>query len=174
MKDASILEKATLLKDAVFGANDGIVTTFAVVAGSQGAKIAPEIVVILGLANLFADGISMASGNYLGMQSEVDYQKQRNQKSIHAGHGPARHAATTFISFVLAGFLPLIPFFINIANKFYLSAIFVGLSLFLVGSLRSIYTKKRWILGGLEMLLIGGLAAFIAYFVGYGVDRYLI
>jgi len=174
MADLSVLEKATLLKDAVFGANDGIITTFAVVAGSQGARLSPEIVIILGLANLFADGVSMATGNYLGVQSEVAYQKENKEVSIHADHTPLRHAATTFASFVLAGFLPLIPFLVNIPNRFIYSAILVGLTLFVVGSLRSIYTKKGWVIGGLQMFFVGGIAAAIAYLVGYGVDRYLI
>lgn len=174
MAKLSVLEKATLLRDTVFGANDGIITTFAVVAGSQGAKISSEIVIILGLANLFADGVSMATGNYLGVQSEIAYQEERREKSIHADHTPLRHGVTTFVSFVVAGFLPLLPFLTNLDDKFLYSAILVGLSLFTVGSLRSLYTNKKWVKGGIEMFLVGGAAAVIAYFVGYGVDHFLI
>lgn len=58
------------LKAAVYGANDGIVTTFAVVAGVAGAGLSPAIVLILGFANLIADGISMGIGDYLGEKSE--------------------------------------------------------------------------------------------------------
>lgn len=66
------------LKDAVYAANDGIITTFAVVAGVAGASLDPFIILILGFANIFADGVSMASGNYLGTKSERDlYQKER-------------------------------------------------------------------------------------------------
>lgn len=174
MANLSVLEKATLLRDAVFGANDGIVTTFAVVAGSQGARLSSEIVIILGLANLFADGVSMATGNFLGVQSEIAYQKENKEVSIHADHTPLRHGVTTFLSFVVAGFLPLIPFLVNVPNRFIYSAILVGFTLFAVGSLRSIYTKKRWVIGGLQMFFVGGIAAAIAYLVGYGVDQFLI
>ena len=67
------------LKDAVYAANDGIITTFAVVAGVVGASLDPFIILVLGFANLFADGISMASGNYLGTKSEKDlYSKERS------------------------------------------------------------------------------------------------
>jgi len=59
-----------LLKAAVYGANDGIITTFAVVAGVAGAGLSPSIVLILGFANLIADGISMGIGDYLGERSE--------------------------------------------------------------------------------------------------------
>ena len=58
------------LRDLVYGAVDGIVTTFAVVAGVSGARLSDGIVVVLGLANLLADGASMAGSNYLGTRTE--------------------------------------------------------------------------------------------------------
>lgn len=70
----------TYLADIVFGANDGVITTFAVIAGAQGASLSRGVIIILGLANLIADGISMGAGNYLGSKSEIDYQKRQRQK----------------------------------------------------------------------------------------------
>ncbi|TSC76304.1 MAG: hypothetical protein G01um101431_925 [Parcubacteria group bacterium Gr01-1014_31] len=70
------------LADFIFGANDGLVTTFAVVAGAQGAHLAPFTVLIFGLANLLADGLSMGLGNYLGQRSEVDYQRRQRLGEI--------------------------------------------------------------------------------------------
>lgn len=60
----------TYLREVVYGGNDGIVTTFAVVAGTVGADLPAYIVIILGLANLLADGLSMATGAYLSEKSE--------------------------------------------------------------------------------------------------------
>src|SRR3989338_437652 len=68
--------------DIVYGANDGIITTFAVVAGVAGASLSPLIVLILGGANLFADGFSMAVGNYLGTSSEGEHYFQEKLKII--------------------------------------------------------------------------------------------
>ena len=68
------------LKDAVYGASDGIVTTFAVVAGVAGASLDAIIVLILGFANLIADGFSMAAANYLGSKSQLDYNKSKLRK----------------------------------------------------------------------------------------------
>jgi VIT1/CCC1 family predicted Fe2+/Mn2+ transporter len=65
-----------VIQDIVYGGNDGIVTTFAVVAGTMGAGLPRYIVIILGLANLFADGISMATGAYLSLRSERDQFKR--------------------------------------------------------------------------------------------------
>jgi VIT1/CCC1 family predicted Fe2+/Mn2+ transporter len=58
------------LKDSIYGAIDGAVTTFAVVSSVAGAGLSSGIVIILGLANLLADGFSMASGNFLGTRAE--------------------------------------------------------------------------------------------------------
>jgi vacuolar iron transporter family protein len=60
------------LPEFVYGSIDGIVTTFAVVAGSAGADLGINIILILGMANLFADGISMSIGSYLSKKSEQD------------------------------------------------------------------------------------------------------
>lgn len=66
------------LPEAVYGSIDGIVTTFAVVAGAAGADLGITVVLILGLANLIADGLSMSIGSYLSKRSEQDsYNKHK-------------------------------------------------------------------------------------------------
>jgi len=73
------------LGDAVFGAIDGCVTTFAVVASAMGAELNNSVVLILGFANLVADGFSMAVSNYLGTKSErerVEQARQAEQRHI--------------------------------------------------------------------------------------------
>lgn len=71
--------QGTYLKDIVYGANDGIITTFAVVAGVAGAGLDAKIIIILGVANLIADGFAMATGNYLGTKSEMEFQNQERE-----------------------------------------------------------------------------------------------
>jgi len=61
------------IEDFVYGATDGSVTTFVIVAGVVEASLSPSIVIILGFANLFADGFSMAMGNYLSTRSRLEY-----------------------------------------------------------------------------------------------------
>lgn len=58
------------LKDFVYGAIDGAVTTFAIVSGVAGAGLSPGIIIVLGAANLVGDGFSMAAGNFLGTRAE--------------------------------------------------------------------------------------------------------
>jgi len=70
------------IEDFVYGATDGAVTTFAIVAGVVGASLSPSIVIILGFANLFADGFSMAMGNYLSTRSRIEYiERERHRQS---------------------------------------------------------------------------------------------
>lgn len=60
------------IRDFIYGGIDGAVTTFAIVSGVSGAELSPAIVLILGFANLVADGFSMAASNYLGTKAEID------------------------------------------------------------------------------------------------------
>lgn len=79
----------TYIRDLVYGANDGIITTFAVVAGVAGASLSSAVVLILGFANLLADGLSMAIGNYLGTKSEQSYIKsERDMETWEVDHLP--------------------------------------------------------------------------------------
>lgn len=68
----AIAPRHAYLRDWVFGGIDGTVTTFAVVSGVVGAQLSPGIVLVLGIANLLADGFSMAASNYMGTRTERD------------------------------------------------------------------------------------------------------
>ncbi|MCZ6834322.1 MAG: VIT1/CCC1 transporter family protein [Planctomycetota bacterium] len=77
------------LRDFIYGAIDGAITTFAVVAGVFGAGLPTGIVVILGMANLIGDGFSMAVGNFLGVRAEEQQrQKARRREEDHIRHYP--------------------------------------------------------------------------------------
>ncbi len=168
MSPAREHQKAELLKDIVYAANDGIVTTFAIVAGVKGGGLAVAAVVILGFANLFADGFSMAVSNYLGTESEKEFLEAERLKEAKY-EKPVRNSVVTFFAFVGAGLLPLIPFVSAWAgpNSFRYSLFFALAFLFTLGALRSVYTKRGWFVHGLEMLFLGGIAAGIAYIVGF-------
>lgn len=212
------------IKDIVYAANDGIVTTFAVVAGAAGAALSSEVMLILGFANLLADGFSMAASNFLGSRSEEELihkeyrheereinetpdEEAREVGSILIERGFDESDATamtalirknrhfwidfmmkyelgvggenktnirtasflTFVSFVCAGCLPLIPFLILSATQYNLvliSSIAAGAAFFTVGSLRTIVTHKGWLISGLEMLFVGSIASGVAYGIG--------
>jgi VIT1/CCC1 family predicted Fe2+/Mn2+ transporter len=165
-----------LLKAAVYGANDGIITTFAVVAGVAGAGLSPKIIIILGIANMMADAVSMGVGDYLGEKSQQRLLRREHQH--YTFQGLWKTGLTTFLAFVAAGSLPLLPYILqNLglpildSSQFTLSIISTASALFFVGSLRTIVTSGIWWKNGLEMLGIGAIAATVAYFLGYYVDQ---
>lgn len=159
--------KRKYLPQFVYGGIDGSVTTFAVVSGVMGASLSSSIVLILGFANLFADGFSMAISNYLSTKSE-------NELAQHH-HNAVKTALATFMSFMFIGLIPLISFIVAlitksdylVKNQFLFSIILTGVALFVVGLFKGEIMKKHKILSSLETLLIGGIAAIVAFFVGF-------
>ncbi|MCX2723226.1 VIT1/CCC1 transporter family protein [Roseibium salinum] len=80
---------ASYLKDWIYGGIDGAVTTFAIVAGSTGADLSAKVILILGIANLLADGFSMAAANYSGSKSENEaYARLRAIEENHIALAP--------------------------------------------------------------------------------------
>ncbi|ESR22899.1 VIT1/CCC1 transporter family protein [Lutibaculum baratangense] len=81
--------RVSYVRDWVYGAIDGAVTTFAIVAGAIGAELSPRVVIILGVANLLADGFSMAAANYSGTQAEREgYARLREMEARHVAEAP--------------------------------------------------------------------------------------
>jgi vacuolar iron transporter family protein len=163
-----------LLRAAVYGATDGIITTFAIVAGVAGAGLSPNVVVILGIANMVADGFSMGVSDYLGEESARKAAHKRLKRLWGTG-------LATFIAFIIAGSLPLSPYLIGFAGlpvsaemRFPLSIFATATALFVVGGLRTHYIGGSWIRNALEMLGIGSIAATIAYLAGFIIEKYII
>jgi VIT1/CCC1 family predicted Fe2+/Mn2+ transporter len=218
------------LEDFMYGATDGAVTTFAVVAGVIGASLSPSIVLILGFANLLADGFSMAVGNYLAAKAQREYiekarkreeweidnlveQEKQEIRDIYTKKGfkdelldeivrvitsrrkvwvdtmmreelglikdrrrPRETSVTTFAAFNAVGLIPLLPFVamfvigssvVSAADAFTYSVIFTGAAFFLIGSVKGKIVQKPLLRSGLNALLIGGIAAAVAFVVGY-------
>jgi vacuolar iron transporter family protein len=209
-----------VLRDLVYGAIDGSVTTFAIVAGVAGAGLSPFVIVALGIANVLADGFSMAAGNYSGTKAELDNIRRvraieerhiahypdgerREVREILANKGlsgevldgateaitankenwiglmlegeyglggldphPLRAALATFMAFLVAGLVPLLPFLFGFPKAFTLSAVMTMCVFFAIGALKSRWSLAPWWRSGLETFCIGGLAALIAFGVG--------
>lgn len=209
-----------VLRDVVYGGIDGSVTTFAIVAGVAGAGLSPFVIVALGLANVLADGFSMAAGNYSGTKAELDDIRRiraveerhiamypdgerEEVREILAQKGltgdilieataeitsstenwinlmiegeyglgsvdphPMKAALATFFAFLVAGMIPLLPFLASVQNAFAMSAWMTMGVFFAIGALKSRWSLAPWWRSGIETLLIGGLAALIAFLVG--------
>jgi len=215
------------LKDMVYGGIDGTITTFAVVSGVVGADLSPGIVVILGLANLIADGFSMAVSNFLGTKAEQQFvhmvrRDEENEiqlipegereeiRQIYAAKGfegelleqvvevitsdekvwvdtmlleehsllldgpePSKAAWWTFVSFLLAGIVPVAPFILNlvidggIPAPFLWSSIATAFTFFGIGIYKAKVVSGNTIKAGFETVAVGGMAAVLAYGVGW-------
>lgn len=154
------------IRDLVYGANDGIITTFAVVAGVAGGALSHRAVLIVGAANLAADGLSMAVGNFLSIRA---YEGVRAAQGLPEEEAwPSRHAVATLVAFVGAGALPLLPYVTPIFDgvELLVSSGTTGAALFSVGAARSLVTVDRWWTAGLEMLGLGAIVALAAYGAG--------
>lgn len=163
------------IRDIVYAANDGVVTTFAVVAGVQGASLSPLAVLALGFANLAADGLSMAVGNYLGIKSERATELGDGfaewEETVHA----AKHGSITWFTFLVAGLVPLVPYLLSLppAMAFRFSLVASLGALFGIGAARTRITRRTWWHSGLEMLGVGAIAGGAAFAAGWAVERLL-
>lgn len=211
------------LGDAVLGGIDGCVTTFAVVAGAVGADFPSAVAIVLGAANLLADGFSMAASNYQASRTEQERldrarrHEERHIDQIPEGEreeirqiyqrkgfsgeglehvvetitadrrlwvdtmlteelglpleppGPLRAGLATFAAFLVVGLVPLLPFLVpslELNRIFTVSCFLTALAFFAVGSVKGYWLGTSRLRGGLETLLVGGVAAGLAYGVG--------
>jgi VIT1/CCC1 family predicted Fe2+/Mn2+ transporter len=154
------------IRDLVYGANDGVITTFAVVAGVTGGTLNPVAVLVLGVANLLADGLSMGVGNYLGIRSDERVREAQQLPELETF--PFKHGLATFGAFVIAGSVPLLPYGVSSsgADRFLISTVLSLAVLFVVGAARSRLGTGRWWTNGLEMLGLGIVVGVVAYFAG--------
>ncbi|MBI2123660.1 MAG: VIT1/CCC1 transporter family protein [Candidatus Wildermuthbacteria bacterium] len=169
-------KKGVYVGDLVYGANDGVVTTFAVVAGAMGALLPQGVVIILGLANLLADGFSMGASNYLALRSEKELKDAQGEDAADSGDENTshlvQHGVITFVSFLIAGTVPLIPYLFSFGTpqvSFMLSAIFAAVTFWAVGAARTLLTGGNPWKAGTEILIIGGAASAVAFAVGWAV-----
>ncbi len=211
------------LGDAVLGGIDGCVTTFAVVAGAVGGGFPAVVAIVLGFANLLADGFSMAVSNYQGTKSQreiveearrteehhIDHIPEGEQEEIRQifarkgfagdtlekivdvitqdrqlwvntmlteelglevnGPSPVRAALATFAAFSVVGIIPLVAFLVpslTAEQAFLVSAVATALAFFGVGMIKGLVLGRSAVRSGLETLLLGGVAALLAYAVG--------
>ena len=162
------------LPEFVYGGTDGAITTFAVVSGAMGASLSSGIVLILGFANLFADGFSMGVSNYLSTKSRTElYRKKSEWRDYEKNKTyPIKAGLATFVSFFLIGLIPLLSFILDRmfsfgGNMFAYSILLTGFAFLVIGTVRGKITGKSKIRTSIETLLIGSIAAVLAFFVGY-------
>jgi VIT1/CCC1 family predicted Fe2+/Mn2+ transporter len=156
------------LRDVVYGALDGVVTTLAIVSGSAGASLEPRIGLILGMANLVADGLSMGASNYLSLKSELEQRGESVSDEM-----PWRHGLAAFAAFALVGAVPLSAYaFAGTSGSTFATAFVLGVgALAVIGGVRARYVGKSVPVSAAEVVAVGALAAASAFAVGVGAER---
>jgi VIT1/CCC1 family predicted Fe2+/Mn2+ transporter len=170
------------LREFVYGGMDGAVTTFAVVTGAAGANLSVNIILILGFANVLADGFSMAVGSYLSEKSEQDLSVHKGDSTRDDHESPIKASVATFLSFVLVGFIPLSVYTLDFIFKLGLStndalvySVLLTLSAFaLIGLLRARITKISKSRAVMESLGLGLAAEVISFVVGNLLERIIV
>jgi VIT1/CCC1 family predicted Fe2+/Mn2+ transporter len=157
------------LGDLVYGANDGLITTFTVVSGVAGAGLPPSVVLILGFVNLLADGFSMGASNYLAIRAES--QAGGRDRGVRE---PLLHASATFGAFLGIGIIPLLAYLVPAARShaFLVSCLGTAAAMYGVGASRAWVTARKGWRCGLEMLGVGTVAALVAYGAGALLSRW--
>ncbi len=158
------------ISEFVYGAVDGTVTTFAVVAASAGAGISSGVVLVLGLANLIADGFSMGSSAYLAASSEHKDSARNTKKRA----SPKVIGIITFLAFLAVGSVPILPYLFDVVGKlqtspellFYISMTATATAFVAVGYVKGKISKENPLKSAVITLLLGGIAASLAYIAG--------
>lgn len=175
----NFLEKyEAYLGEFVYGGIDGCVTTFAVVAGAAGANLDARVTLILGFANLLADGFAMSVGSYLSTKSQLENEaKQRrlNQETAMLEmntKSSLQAAIATFSSFILLGFIPICIYLFAFLFKmpshdpFFIASVLTAAGFLMIGYLKALVNETSRVRGMLETLFLGSIAAGVAYCTG--------
>jgi vacuolar iron transporter family protein len=159
------------LGEFVYGSIDGTVTTFAVVAGSAGAGFSSLVVIILGFANLVADGFAMGVGSYLSSKSSLDM-KRKKKENTDGEVSPLIKGITTYVAFFVVGLVPLLIYIMDyifsfgIDRLFLISSLMTGLAFVGIGFLKAYVSHSSKRRGVSETIILGAIAACLAYIFG--------
>lgn len=154
---------AEYLRAFIFGVEDSLASTVGLLSGIAIAGIARETIILSGIILILVEAFSMAMGDFLSEYSSESYMRQAEVSS----HRSFIAAFIMFFSYLLAGLIPLFPYFI-LASK---SAVgfSIGLSLlslFCLGIVGAKISNINMLKSGLRMFLVGGAAIFVGVIVG--------
>jgi VIT1/CCC1 family predicted Fe2+/Mn2+ transporter/rubrerythrin len=213
------------VRDVIFGANDGLVSILALVAGVYGAATVGHTVLVAGVAGAVAGAISMGAGAYLASKSEREVLERESERkgtrrkrspeeerkeligfyrskgfkqgeaeaiadralsalelrpdltigedvglTLEESWPPTKAGALTGLSFAVVSLIPILPFaFMAVSPAVITAAIASIATLFGVGASKAIFTRRSWVRSGLEMMIIGALAAAATYVIGLAI-----
>lgn len=151
------------LRNVIFGITDSLVSTVGLLSGIDVSGTSRQIIILTGIVYAFVEAFSMAVGSFLSEKSAEEY---KLQQEVSDGK-PFVAGTVMFISFILASFVPIVPYFIfGLAEAFWFSIGFSILALFAVGIISAKISNVSILKHGLKMIVLGGAAILVGVIVG--------
>jgi VIT1/CCC1 family predicted Fe2+/Mn2+ transporter len=151
------------LRNVVFGVADSLVSTVGLLAGIDVAGTNRAGILLTGIVYAFVEAFSMAVGSFLSEQSAEEYEAKGE---VPAG-GPVVASIVMFVSFVLASFIPIVPYLIfGLTTALWSSIGFSIIALGIVGFVSARIVKVKVMSHVVKMMLLGGAAIVIGVLVG--------
>lgn len=152
------------LRGFIFGFEDSVVSTVGLLSGIAFSGVISSQIILTGVILIFVEGFSMGVGMYLSESSVEEYEAQSNIAGIKSFWS----GVITFVSYCLAGFLVILPYFFTVPKTAGFISIAISIFLlfvlgFLSGKISNISPIKK----ALTMAIIGGLAVILGVVVGY-------
>ncbi|MBU1032444.1 MAG: VIT1/CCC1 transporter family protein [Patescibacteria group bacterium] len=159
----SKIKRAAYVRNFIFGVEDSLVSTVGLVSGVAAAGVDRSTIFITGLILIVVEALSMGVGSMLSETSAEEFIFRKIKSDSH----PTIGGLIMFISYFVAGFIPLIPYILfDVTQAFPLSILASLVALFLLGYVSARFYKARVLKSGVRMLVLGGLAIFAGVLVG--------
>lgn len=155
-------ERKTLFRNFIFGVEDSLVSTVGLLSGVAAAGTTRTAIITTGVVLIFVEAFSMGVGSFL---SEETTQEATRKKFSEVN--VVKAAFVMFVSYFLAGLIPLSPYIFANSHEQYLSIFASLISLMLLGVYSAIKFKRNILQKAIEMLLLGGLATGVGIGIGY-------
>jgi VIT1/CCC1 family predicted Fe2+/Mn2+ transporter len=151
------------LRNVIFGISDSLVSTVGLLAGIDVGGTARQAIILTGIVYAFVEAFSMAIGSFLSEESAEEYEA----KGEAPGTGPFTAAFVMFIAFILASFIPIVPYVIfGLLSAVWYSIAFSLVALLIVGMVSARIVRVKMMSHALKMMLLGGAAIVIGVIVG--------
>lgn len=142
-----------VVRPTILGGVDGVITSFAIVAAGNAASLDDDIILVVGLSSVVADGLSMGISEYL------------SNAGSNGDARPIRQGIACLASFIVFGMIPPLVYVFSV-RKLFATCMFALVELMILGAGRSILLNEGELLSGLvQTILLGGVAGGIAYVV---------
>lgn len=160
------------IREIIFGVEDGAIGNLGLVVGMAQALAPNTLILLAGIATMFAQAISMFAGNYLSIKSEQEYfqvkRKERAYGKEYSRHkSPVVSSLVMGVAVIIGAAIPLLAFLFFESKAGIIPAVLITLiGLFGLGVVKTKYTLRHWFRSGVEVLVVGCIAAVVGYGIG--------